>query len=111
MANGLALQPRYLAMIEATLQAHAPGVEVWAFGSRVKGTHRDGSDLDLVLRSSDLQPLPPSILYGLDKALEESTLPILVQAHDWARLPKSFKLEIEQDYVILQASAAAESLQ
>ena len=37
--------------------------------------------------------------YGsLTEALEESNVPILVQTHDWARLPESFHREIEREY-------------
>lgn len=31
----------------------------------------------------------------------QSNVPILVQVHDWARLPESFHREIERDYVVL----------
>ena len=36
------------------------------------------------------------------EAIEKSTIPILVQVHDWARLPESFHREIERDYVVVQ---------
>ena len=40
----------------------------------------------------------------LIEALEESNVPIIVQAHDWARLPESFHREIErQSHVVLVA--------
>jgi len=32
--------------------------EVWAYGSRVKGTAHDGSDIDLVIRHGNLLPIP-----------------------------------------------------
>ena len=34
--------------------------------------------------------------------MEQSNVPILVQAYDWAKLPESFHREIERDYVVLQ---------
>lgn len=103
MDRELHLNPRYVAMVEAILRAHAPDVEVWAYGSRAKGTHHDGSDLDLALRGPGLEPLAPATLYALNEAFEASTLPIFVQAHDWARLPESFRREIEREYVVVQA--------
>ena len=51
MVERLRLQPRHREQIEALLRQHLPGVEVWAYGSRVNGRSHDGSDLDLVLRS------------------------------------------------------------
>lgn len=107
MARELNLAPRYRSMVETILRSHAPDVEVWAYGSRVKGTHRDGSDLDLALRTPGLEPLAPSKLNALHEAFEESTLPIIVQTHDWSRLPESFQQEIEREYVVLQTCSTA----
>ena len=67
----------------------------------VNGSAHEGSDLDLVLRSHTLEPLGPEYS-DLVAALEESNIPILVQVHDWARLPKSFRREIQRAYVVLQ---------
>ena len=101
MTDRLALPLRYRDQIEALLREHVPGVEVWAYGSRVNGRSHDGSDLDLALRGPDLEPLDGGF-YDLLEAIEKSNIPILVQAHDWATLPKSFHREIERDYVVLQ---------
>ena len=43
------------------------------------------------------------------EAIEKSNIPILVQAHDWAKLPESFHREIERDYVVLQKGAKKRS--
>ena len=81
-----------------------PGVEVWAYGSRVNGRSHDGSDLDLVLRGPALEPLDGGF-YDLLEAIEKSNIPILIQAHDWAMLPESFHRGIERDYVVVQKGA------
>ena len=83
------------------LREHLPGVEVWAYGSRVDGRSHDGSDLDLVLRSPDLVKIDPSQLAEFNQAVQESTVPFLVEARNWARLPESFQREIEREYVVL----------
>ena len=49
MTERLDLQPRHRKQIEAMLREHLPGVEVWAYGSRVNGRGHGGSDLDVVL--------------------------------------------------------------
>lgn len=101
MTDRLDLPPRYRRTLEALLRKYVPAAEAWAYGSRINGRCHEGSDLDLVLRSPTLEPLD----YEYDEllgALEQSSLPILVQAHDWARLPESFHLEIERDYVVVQ---------
>ena len=60
MAERLHLLPRHRAQIETLLREHLPGVEVWAYGSRVNGRSHDGSDLDLVLRGPGLDKLDAS---------------------------------------------------
>ena len=104
MTDRLALPRRYRDQLEALLSEHVPGVEVWAYGSRVNGESHEGSDLDLVLRGPALEPLDRGF-YDLLEAIEKSNIPILVQTHDWAMLPESFHREIEQAYVIVQSGA------
>ena len=104
MTDRLALPRRYRDQLESLLREHVPGIEVWAYGSRVNGESHDGSDLDLALRGPDLEPLDGGF-YDLLEAIEKSNVPILVQAHDWATLPESFHREIERDYVVVQEGA------
>ena len=101
MTDRLGLLPRHQEELEALLHEHVPDAEVWAYGNRVNSRNHGGSDLDLVLRSPTLEPLGCGYL-ELVEALEQSNIPILVQAHDWARLPESFHREIERDYVVVQ---------
>ena len=102
MTDKLDLPRRYRDQLEALLREYVPDAEVWAYGSRVTGKGHEGSDLDLVLRGPDLAPLD-GCFYDLVEALEQSSIPILVQVHDWARLPESFHQEIERNYVVVQA--------
>ena len=104
MTDRLGLPRPYREQLEALLREHVPGAEVWSYGSRVNGESHEGSDLDLVLRSPTLEPLSGEYL-DLIEALEESNIPILIQVHDWARLPKSFHEEIERGYVVVQGRA------
>ena len=101
MTDRLHLSPRYQQEIERLLRKHVPGVDVWAYGSRVSGQSHDGSDLDLVLRGPGLAPISSGALRALKDALEDSNIPILVEAQDWARLPESFHHEIEREFVVL----------
>ena len=101
MTDRLELPRHYREQLEVLLRAHVPGVEVWAYGSRVNGESHEGSDLDLVLRGPALEPLDGG-LYDLLEAIGKSNIPILIQAHDWAMLPESFHREIERDYVVVQ---------
>ncbi|MCL4700197.1 MAG: nucleotidyltransferase domain-containing protein, partial [Burkholderiaceae bacterium] len=46
--------------------------EVWAYGSRVNGTAHEGSDLDLVIKRNDSQPVPYEVMDQLRENLTES---------------------------------------
>ena len=76
-------------------------VEVWAYGSRVSGTAHTGSDLDLVIRSSDLKKLPVDFFMEVKEKITDSNIPIVVELFDWARLPESFHRNIEVKHEVL----------
>ena len=102
MTDELDLPPRYREQLEALLRKYVPGAEVWAYGSRIRNRSHAGSDLDLVLRGPGLERLGDGY-YDLLDAIEQSNIPILIQVHDWARLPESFHREIERNYVVIQS--------
>ena len=101
MADRLHLRPRHRRLLEALLREHLPDVEVWAYGSRVTGRGHEGSDLDLVLRGPGLGEVPLDRLMEFEHAVRESTIPFLVEARDWRRLPERFHREIEREYVVV----------
>jgi predicted nucleotidyltransferase len=80
--------------------------EVWAYGSRVSGKAHEGSDLDLVIRSRDLQKIPLDMLLRIKEKIQESNIPIVVELFDWARLPESFHRNIEAQHEVLYSNAA-----
>lgn len=100
--SNLRLSADHFEQVRSILQKFAPSTEVWAYGSRVTGTGHEASDLDLVLRNStDLGAEYPG-LFDLKDAFVESNLPIHVDVMDWARVPESFREEIEKAYVVVQ---------
>ena len=101
MVDRLHLQPKHREVLAELLREHLPDVEVWAYGSRVSEKSHDGSDLDLVLRGPGLAEIPIGHLGDFEEAVQESTIPFLVEARDWARLPERFHREIERDHVVL----------
>ena len=84
MSNRLLLSPRHRSILEALLLEHLPGVAVWAYGSRVNGRGHEDSDLDSVLRGPGLQEIPLDQLVDFKDAVQESNIPFLVKAQDWA---------------------------
>ena len=107
MADCLHIEPRHRGLLEALLRKHLPDVEVWAYGSRVNGRSHDGSDLDLVLRGPGLKEISIGQVGDFEEAVQESTIPFLVEARDWARLPERFHREIERESVVLHSSEAS----
>ena len=102
MSDRLVLPMRYLREVERILEMVVPDVEVWAYGSRVTGTDYEASDLDLVLRPPGLEPVPAGQLGALISAFQETNIPIIVDVHDWALIPKSFHRTILADYIVLR---------
>ena len=78
--------------------------EVWAYGSRVNGDAHDGSDLDLVIRTPDLRKLPVDVFLLLKEKIQRSTIPIIVELFDWARLPESFHHNIMAKHEVLYSN-------
>jgi uncharacterized protein len=101
IANKLYLRPRDRQRLLQLLRERLPAVTAWAYGSRINGEAHEASDLDLVLRSPDLTPIPLDEFSAFADALRESNIPILVEARDWARLPEAFHEEILRGYVVL----------
>ena len=67
------LAPQHLETIQRILREHVPACEVRAFGSRVNGTTKSYSDLDLAVVGSGR--LADDTLRRLKEAFEESDLP------------------------------------
>jgi len=95
-----------LALIQFFREVPLP-IAVWAYGSRVNGTAHVCSDLDLVLRTPTLQPLPAAQMAALRKRIRESNIPILVELHDWATLPERFRENIGQRHEVLYEATPA----
>lgn len=78
-------------------------MEVWAFGSRARGTAKPYSDLDLALISR--APLSLQRLADITSAFEESDLTIRVDVVDWATCSPSFRDVIVKDKVVVQSGS------
>lgn len=105
MNNQLLLRNKDQQQLLQLLAQHVPNATAWMYGSRVNGDAHDASDLDIVLRSPDLSPIPILALEDFLQALKDSTIPILIEVRDWARLPTSFHQEILKNYVVLNEAS------
>ncbi len=101
------LNPKHLETIQHILAKHVPSCEVRAFGSRVKWTAKDYSDLDLVVignRRFDLKEMRRLI-----EAFEESNLPIRIDIVDWYAISEAFKRVITDEYEVVQQAEFVDS--
>lgn len=85
----LDIRPDHLEMVHAILKQYIPQVRVWAFGSRVKGTARKTSDLDLCVDNQT--PLSFEALATLRDAFSESNIPYKVDIVDWQTVDDDFR--------------------
>jgi predicted nucleotidyltransferase len=88
-----------LEIILKILENHAPQGEVWAFGSRRKGTHGKRSDLDLAVVGDGRQTL--SVIGNLKDAFEDSTLPYRVDVLDYHAALPSFRKIIDASHEVI----------
>lgn len=99
LSEQIAIETRHLRWLLDAIGQYIPEATVWAFGSRVNGSHRPTSDLDLAVhcdKESAFKDLP-----RLNEALIESDLPFKVQLLDYNRLPENMQDTIKEKYVVL----------
>lgn len=80
------------------LRRHLPNTTAWVYGSRVGGTARPSSDLDLVVFAA---PDEMRQVGDLRDAFEESRLPFRVDLFAWDAIPRSFRENIRRRHVVL----------
>jgi len=89
----IAITPEQRDTLRAILKSFLPDIEVWAFGSRVSGTAKPSSDLDLALYAK--APIPLQTMALLEAALEECPLPFRVDCVDVHVVSDEFRRLIE----------------
>jgi predicted nucleotidyltransferase len=96
----LDLAPLHVQLVRDVLRACLPeGGRAFAFGSRVRGTARRFSDLDLLVQAA--APLPLDVLGRLREAFSESDLPMKVDVIDGADVTPAFRAAIETELIPL----------
>ena len=87
------LSPAHTTIIKQIIKKEIPNCKVIIFGSRVTGTAKPYSDIDMAVISKD--GLDKNKLWELREAFEESNLPFCVDVLDWHRLSKGFQDSIK----------------
>jgi predicted nucleotidyltransferase len=94
------LAPEHLAIVKTILGRHLPTRRVTAFGSRVDGSSRTRSDLDLCVMGD--HPLSFGQIAELQEAFSDSGLPMKVDLVDWASTGEAFRRIIERNNEVVQ---------
>lgn len=94
------IAPQHLKIIQDILRRYVPDYEVRAFGSRVNGTAKRYSDLDLVVVGKT--KLPGKVLYLLREEFKESDLPFRVEIMNWQTISDEFRKIIETQYEVIR---------
>src|SRR4051812_18694586 len=71
----------------------------YAYGSRVKGTARKYSDLDLCYQKD----ISSDIVCQIEEELEESDLPFVVELVNWKDMRPAFQKKIKKDLVLVSS--------
>lgn len=97
------VRPEQWVIVAGILREHVPHCDVWAFGSRAKGTAKPFSDLDLAVRTTD--PLALDVRAALLDQFSESDLPWKVDVVDWALTSDVFREVIKREKVVVQTAS------
>lgn len=80
----------------AIIKKHLPNAKVYLYGSRARGTHNPGSDIDIAIDNQ--HKISWSILGDIKEEIEESTIPLFVDVVDLQDIDENFKKQIQKDY-------------
>jgi predicted nucleotidyltransferase len=87
------LKPHELEVVRNILNRFVPSAEIIVFGSRIHGTAKPWSDLDLAIKANSA--LDWKLLAEIKETFQESELPFRVDVLDWNDITESFRKAIE----------------
>ena len=82
------------------LNALFPGVKIYLYGSRARGTHREWSDIDLALDMG--QAIERWQMGEARRIFTESSIMYKIELVDLNAISSEFKGTIEKDFVVWQ---------
>jgi len=95
----IAVSPSEKNEVTAIIKKHAPHCKVLVIGSRMKGTHRKSSDLDLVFVGE--KRLDLGAIGALKEDFMESGIPFKVDVLDYYAVSPAFRAIIDRGNVVL----------
>lgn len=99
----LQIEPKDLEVLRHELQRLAPGVEVWAYGSRTFGLARRWSDIDLAVVN------PPQddryFMASLCNEIAEGPLMLLADIVNLKQVSADFRKIVEDHHIVVQSAS------
>ena len=92
------VQERHKNKLLEIIHKELPGCKVYLFGSRARGDHQEGSDIDLALDIG--RPLEIREIGRIKEKIEETTIPQTVDIADLHTASEKFKQEIENEGIL-----------
>jgi uncharacterized protein len=94
------LSAEQLEEVKTILKREIPNYVVWCFGSRVDGSAKEFSDLDLVIVEKEI--IDWRLIEKLKDAFSSSDLSFQVDVLDWQSISDEFRSIIKKKYVVIQ---------
>lgn len=98
LSERMDISPDQAKLLLPLLNRYLPNTTAWAYGSRVKFTSSDRSDLDMVVFPEKDRLLA---VEDFREALEYSDLPFRVDLFVWDDIPADFQENIRREHVVL----------
>jgi uncharacterized protein len=93
----IAYEDRHKQLLLDIIIKHLPECKVYLYGSRARKDHQSGSDFDLALDNGEKIDL--FTLSTINEDIEESSLPVFVDAIDVHNVSADFLAAIKKDWV------------
>ncbi len=89
---------RYKKQLIAIISRHAPTAKIYLFGSRARGSNREGADIDLALDAGT--PLAENVIYQIQKDIDDTAIPLLVDLVDLQTTSKELANSVQKEGVL-----------
>ena len=86
---------KYKTILLGIVRKYIPDCSVYLFGSRARGTAREGADLDVALDAG--APIKFGTLANILAEVEESSIPLFVDIVDMHNISVEMRKEIEKE--------------
>lgn len=94
---------QYKTALLAIIHKEIPTCKVYLFGSRARGTHRSGADIDLALDTGAV--IDFSVLCRLYDAIEQTSIPVTVDLVDLYSTSNALRDEVKNEGILWENCA------